>query len=396
MTEFFLQSLGGLLMNFMQWSYLWLPILTMFVFWEIYLRYIRANYIYSEERVLLEVKIPKEITKSPKAMELLLEVFYQTYEGTMIDKYVGGSIRGWFSLELVSIGGQIHFYFQIPKFFKNIVEARIYSQYPEVEVSEASYDYVLGVNYGQPGSAWDIKSWEFKLNKADVYPIKTYIDFELEKDPKEEFKIDPMTPLLEFLSSIKPTEQIWIQIMIMASKSDWKKDGLKVVDELMKRNTDTADMSSWIKLSSSPGEKALLDSVERNLSKMGFDVGMRTLYAATEGLKPNVGVGLNSAFRQFGVNKDDRLNSLKPSLMTNFDYFWEDPTEWRTRRLKKKHFQYYCNRTYFYPPASKKPMLLTTEEIATIFHFPGSVATTPTLQRIPSKRGEPPVNLPTI
>lgn len=394
MIEFFLQAFGGLLLGFLEWSFVWLPIMTTFVFWEVYLRYIRSNYIHNEERVLLEVKIPKEITKSPKAMELLLEVFSQSYEGTLIDRFVGGTIRAYFSLELVSIGGQIHFYFQIPKFFRNIVESRIYSQYPEVEVAEVAYDYVRDVNYGLSGSSWDVKSWEFKLNKDDVYPIKTYVDFELEKDPKEEFKIDPLTPLLEFLSSIKPTEQIWIQIMIMASKKSWKKDGLKIVDELMKRNLETADMSSWIKFSASPGEKALLDSVERNLGKMGFDVGMRTLYVATEGIKPQIGVGLNSAFRQFGSNKDDRLNSLKPSLMTGFDYFWEDPFSWRSNRLKKKHFKYYCQRAYFYPPASKKPMLLTTEEIATIFHFPGSVATTPTLQRIPSKRGEPPVNLP--
>ena len=111
MIEFFLQAFGGLLLGFLEWSFVWLPIMTIFVFWEVYLRYIRANYIHSEERILLEVKIPKEITKSPKAMELLLEVFQQSYEGTMIDRFVGGSIRAWFSLELVSIGGQIHFFF---------------------------------------------------------------------------------------------------------------------------------------------------------------------------------------------------------------------------------------------------------------------------------------------
>ncbi len=37
---------------------------------------------------------------------------------------------------------------------------------------------------------------------------------------------------------------------------------------------------------------------------------------------------------------------------------------------------------------------MTVEELATIFHFPGKVATTPTLGRIPSKRAEPPSNLP--
>ena len=41
------------------------------------------------------------------------------------------------------------------------------------------------------------------------------------------------------------------------------------------------------------------------------------------------------------------------------------------------------------------PKVMTTEELATMFHLPGKVAVTPTLGRIPSTRGEAPPNLPT-
>jgi len=391
------------------------PFLFAWLLWQAYLLYIRSNYINKEERILLEIKIPKEITKSPKAMELLLEVFQQTYEGELIDRFIKGSIRGWFSLELVSIGGKIHFYFQIPKFFKNVVETRIYSQYPEVEITEVD-DYVKEVTFGQPDSPWDIKGWEYELKKDDAYPIKTYIDYELEKDPKEEFKIDPLTPLLEFLSSIKPTERVWIQILIMAAKDrfasydkkdkdwvlfktkytekkmgDWRTKGKDLVKKLSGRE-DVADMAkAWTKMSLTDDERNTLKSIQRNLSKIGFDVGIRSVQASTTGIHPAVGVGLNSALKQFG---SDNLNSFKPKLQTAFDNPWQDPFGWRAKRKKIRHFKYYCNRSYFYPPASKKPIGLTTEEVATIYHFPGQVATTPTLERIPSKRGEPPENLP--
>jgi hypothetical protein len=42
-----------------------------------------------------------------------------------------------------------------------------------------------------------------------------------------------------------------------------------------------------------------------------------------------------------------------------------------------------------------KPFILTTEELATVFHFPsGLVSQTPTLKRVGSKKSEAPSNLP--
>ena len=37
---------------------------------------------------------------------------------------------------------------------------------------------------------------------------------------------------------------------------------------------------------------------------------------------------------------------------------------------------------------------MNIEELATIYHFPGDIASTPTLSRVEAKKGEPPANLP--
>ncbi len=382
------------------------PILLAILLWQTYLFYIRSKYIKEQEWVLLEIKIPKEITKSPRAMELLLEVFYQTFEGELIDRYIRGSIRSWFSLEIVSFGGKIHFYFYVPKFFHNIVESRIYSQYPEVEVINCDHDYTEDVTYGQPNSPWDIFGREFKLDKPEVYPIRTYVDYELDKDPKEEFKIDPMTPMLEFLSTIKPTEQIWVQILIMAGKkrfprdpktgkpTGWQKEVEKELVKLLKRDIDAKDMATgWVKSNLSVGEREMVEAVERNLKKLPFDTGLRVLYVATEGIRPAINVGILSSLRQYSYERRNAFVSIGKTV-TGLPNPWQDPFGWRKKRRQMKLFKYYRNRSYFYPPASRSSMTLTTEELATIYHFPGQVATTPSLERIPSKRGEPPVNLP--
>jgi hypothetical protein len=60
----------------------------------------------------------------------------------------------------------------------------------------------------------------------------------------------------------------------------------------------------------------------------------------------------------------------------------------------------YKLRRYFYSPwkgkkfHGSKPFVLNAEELATIYHFPGSVSSTPTLEKIPSLKSKAPANLP--
>jgi len=76
------------------------------------------------------------------------------------------------------------------------------------------------------------------------------------------------------------------------------------------------------------------------------------------------------------------------------DYKWQD---WSGKKILKRkigHFRAYCERGYFHYPFMSTFTVLNTEELATIFHFPGSAVRTPTLKRIPSKRADAPSNLP--
>ena len=128
------------------------------------------------------------------------------------------------------------------------------------------------------------------------------------------------------------------------------------------------------------------------MDKIAFDCGFRGIYLAPNGQfrEANI-VGLMSSIKQFN---SANLNGFKPGFKTGVDEPWHDFRGLRVERMKRKIFDAYRRRSYFYPPYVGKPMVMNVEELATIYHFPGAVAATPTLAKIESKRGEPPVDLP--
>jgi hypothetical protein len=386
-------------------AFVWLPLLLIYVAIQLWLYFIRARYLDSLEWTLLEIKIPKIISKTPQAMEVVLTALHQPRDddNLLIGSWLKGQVRGWFSLELASIGGDIHFYIRTQKFFRNLVEASLYAQYPEISVSEVE-DYTNNVPYDLPGSDWKVWGAEMALTKDDPYPIKTYVHYGLDKAQKEEEKTDPITATLEFLSSIGPGEQIWIQILIMATKDrynkkgawfakqGWKDEGKALIEKLMQRDKKKDDAAKADINILSPGERRVVEEVERSISKLGFDCGIRGLYLAKGDLfKPVNIVGILGAFKQY--NSQD-LNGFKPGSTTGVKYPWQDPTGRVVAEKKAAMFDAYRRRMYFYPPYVRKPFVLNTEELATIYHFPGQVAQTPTLGKIESKRAEAPVNLP--
>ncbi len=186
---------------------------------------------------MLEIKLPREIFKSPLATETALATLLQSGGiSNKYAKYFKGALPAYSSLEIASLEGVIHFYIRIQRKFRPLVEANFYAQYPGIEIVEAD-DYTKAIRYhhlSNDVSVWGAnyktkESWkptDLSTGKlygtddkpysmsADFLPIKTYTDYGLDKDPKEEFKIDPITPLLEVMGAIGKGEYMWYQILV--------------------------------------------------------------------------------------------------------------------------------------------------------------------------------------
>ena len=154
-----------------------------------------------------------------------------------------------------------------------------------------------------------------------------------------------------------------------------------------KKEGEIIDFGSMIL---SPGERMIVEAIERNVSKLGFDACLRFVYIA----KPDkynhvVSNAIQGSMKQFNSLN---LNGFSRTNSTSYvDYFFKKTREgWRRKRM----FDAYVNRSAFYKPYKRKTFVLNTEELATIYHFPGSVVRTPSLGRIESKKSEPPAGLP--
>jgi len=380
----------------------WLPILLIITFWNLWIKYKRKTFILDQEMVLLEIKLPLEIKRSPKAMEQVFAALHSgPNESTWWNRYVKGKVRPWWSFEIASIEGQVHFYVWTRAFYRNIVEAAIYGQYPEVEIHEAEEDYSrLTQLVPDKTRMWGC---DFILSEIDAYPIKTYVDYGLDREGiKDEEKVDPMASFLEYFASAGKGEQLWMQVIIQQTKDndkvntnlpDWKKDALKEVDRL-REQTVPKNIPEGQTAFPNPtkGQSDTMAAIERSINKLGFNTGIRGIYIAEiNAYKPQNIPGIITSMKHYSSNN---LNGFDVARETDFDYPRQDYKRIRENYEGRRKLEAYRKRSWFHPPYRNKPFVLNTEELATIFHFPGSVAQTPGLQRIPSKRSDAPVNLP--
>jgi hypothetical protein len=395
--------MSGIMMFLLNTAFLWFPIILGTVFWHFWMGWRQALYQKKQQWTLLEISIPKDVFKSPEAMEMIFNTLNDgSGVGTAWKKYVNGAIPNTFSLEIVSIEGSIYFFIRTQTKFKELIKNQIYSQYPRAEVNEVDdYTRYIG-DYTQRQDAWSLFGVEFDLTAHDAYPIKTYVDYGLDKavgSLDEEQKIDPITPTLEYLGSLRKDEQVWLQMIVRSDKwSPWRKEAMMEINRIMGRDklADPNNPVSTLRLTH--GEQEAMKAIDRSLQKYAFEVGFRGIYITRpNAFRPANIAGLIGSVRQYG---SANLNSFRPGLTTDFAYLYQDFSGKRLKSLKNKFFNNYFNRAFFHGAEldrgekSKKPFILTAEELATMFRFPGRVSETANLERIEATKAEPPTNLP--
>src|SRR3989344_6148487 len=299
--------------------------------WKVWVHYIQQDFISGIEFVLLEIVPPRDVLRSPLAMELFITnaLFHFSYKGGK-EEYWQGAVWFWFSLELVSIEGQVHFYIRTPSRIRGLIETQMYAQYPQAQVKVVE-DYTLAVDEITPESAWNAWGCEFKLFFNEAFPIKTYADYGLDEDPKEEQKVDPISPVIELFGSLQKGEQKWVQIIVTPSKKmyhtkgtwfgehDWVRESrlrlIKILEPFTNTRENVLTGTNAIEVRSPKFMDPTIQRIGDKTSKLGFETGIRLMYV---GKKENFNMSnrrnIRLIFRQYqnpDANGFDRINSAQ-------------------------------------------------------------------------------------
>ena len=391
--------------------------------YELFLFDRQCKFAAKQKFVYLAIDIPRTNMQSPKA----LENFFSTLAGAHTsfeweEKLFDGAGQLGFSLEIVGIDGSVQFLIRTPVQWRDMVEAALYSQYQDAEITLVD-DYAKEINVKFPSDEYNIWGADLVLYANECFPIRSYEEFEhpMSKDIK-----DPITTLIEVMNKMRPGEQFWYQLMIYPTDSKWVSKGLDLVKKLSGQ-TIVAKPSKLDKVLNvpmsllseastqafgmfglgsaepevkkdakpmmflPPAEKIQCEAVANKLAKTGFKSKLRIVYFGKKEVF-NKGLGVSGTFGAIKQFSNLNLNGFKPDKnKTTVRWPWFKAQ--RLGLLQNRILKAYKSRAS--DTASEK-YILNVEELASLWHFPFFETRGPIVKRIDAKKVNAPVGLPIL
>ncbi|MCD6147987.1 hypothetical protein J7J18_01295 [bacterium] len=388
----------------------------------------------------IEIILPKDIVKPSEAMEVVLENIHKGFwePARFWERWWKGKPDVFdFQFEMVSDGGKIRFYLRTFLGYKiDVLKSAIYSQYPGIEMREVE-DYSRAIPADIPNKNWDVRAGDFTLAKPDFYPIATYKNWEKQAEvmTKEEKRIDPMAGLIEAMSDLKPGEIIWFQIKPFPISGKYAKpyvqQAMRVKDQIAQRRVPEKPksfFSSFIEaidtlitgpkkkggeeagrieleapeLRMTPREREICAAIERKASKALFLVSsIRFVYMAKKEVynyhRWRRILEFMGSFCEADMNEFKNLvytytKMINPPPLNLFD---KRRIYVRKRRIIRLYQNRYEPKYPFGGDYKWGYFVLSSEELASVFHFPGRImAPSPGIKRVGIKKAEAPPEVP--
>ncbi len=353
-------------------------ITSVFAFLLIYVLYLRNKYqrtsvkevIHTENRVVINIAVPRQNDKSPLAAEQL----FSSIHGIGLGKEKS---KNHFSVEIAAGPYGVHFLAVMPREFKSFFENQLYAQYPDAQIMEIG-DYAESA-MKSPGH---IEIAELVLSKDYYLPLRTFTSFD----------VDPLASVTGAISSLGRNEEVFIQTICRPVSDSWQKAGNAYIDS-KKNATDSEGNKTQLET----GESEIFKLIENKNSKVGFNFVIRIM-AKTPDSSTSQRI-INEVLAAYGQYKTAVLNSLtipkkkkgwdlrKAKINGFFRNIFLGSRLGETLNAFDKHRLRYLDEF--------TTSIINTEELASLFHLPNKTVETPNISWAKSKKLEFPLNIPT-
>lgn len=298
----------------------------------------------------LLVVVPQDNEVKIDAMEQIMTSFASMYKSTKIKFLQSFITQPSASLEIVGTHQDIRYYISIPEKFQDMVEKQIYSVYAGADIQPVEEPNIYTKD-GTVEYAWLV------LKKSAYLPLKNYKDM----------AVDPMAAITSTLSKLREDETVCIQMIISPADSKWSKQGRSFISSTKKAESNPEKASYKI-----DGKE--LEAIEQKCGKSGFETAIRIVAVAPN--KETAKMNISNVKACFG----------------QFESPWNKLTN---RKIRMKSF-FMENFIYKYPVMIwlKNKTILSTDELASIFHLPNKTIETPNIYWLKSKKAAAPVESP--
>ena len=287
---------------------------------------------------------------------------------------------------------EILFFISMPKHFRDGIEKQIHSFFPEAVIEKAS-DYTIFT----PGGATAVS--ELELKKTFALPLRTY----------RMMGTDSLDEIATAMSKMD-TEDEGAVIQLVLAPTDgntWRKQGKEIAQRMQQgkhlNQAIESPHSSHSAFAKSVGKAVMKETASSAISGLSQEQRPeeRTVSLTPEEQELVKAIETKSGQPAFRVNisllasakswsRAEQLLSHMENAFTQFEYNEVNSLRVK-RRIKSKQAAFDYIFRNFDP---ENAILLSAEEIASIFHFPISVTETPKIKWLKSGASAPPLNVP--
>lgn len=304
----------------------------------------------SLESILLEISVPRTNEVKIDAMEQIIQAMYSLKKGGWKQRFFN---QPSIAFEIIAKTEDIRYYVWIGKDHRQLIERQIHGSYPEAHIKEVP-EHELFTEEGK------VAYKSLQLKKDAYLPIKTY----------KELPVDVMATFTSALAKMGPGEAAALQILISPADSSWASAGKKYISSTKKQESDPSQAKYSV-----PAKT--LEVVENTISKPAFETSIRIVVVSQTEAAADVHLGnIMGAFAQLA----SEYNNFSSRKIRNKGAFIEDFV-----------YRYHPDLYLF----GNRPMYLNSEVLATIFHFPNKLITTPHIKWLNAKTAPAPAEIPT-